>query len=242
MCIPLITIDCVIECFICHVNYFGEITLALLLFSMHVLWPFVHHSKLVLDLLGVLILSWDVLFLRELRIDFRWRMWPVLILGLFIVWSRLDSMLVWQVALTYVVTSSYLCSEIVTLLIFVSLFCLLNIRGFGWKQVAWIRHMVLTWNSCHVAFLHLTDFLHNSCPSKAGGCLWSALIIQLWCNLSLLSLKLFRFPSGALCILIYLLIKERCHNVCTSIQILVSVVAFKSCIIIRSFTFSKLHI
>ena len=217
MLVTCIAIDCVIKCFVCHVNYFGEITLALLLLSMHILWSFVHHSKLVLDLLSVLILSWNVLFLSELWIDFSRWMWPILILGLFIVWNRLDSMLVWQIALTYIITSSYLRSKIVTLFIFASLFCLLNIRGFCWKQIAWGWHMVLTWNSCHVAFLHLTDFLHDSCPSQTSWCLWSTLIIQLWCNLSLLSLHLFRFPSGALSILVYLLIKERCHNVCTSI-------------------------
>ena len=241
MCVTLITIDCIVKCFICHINYFGEITLTLLLLSMHILWPFVHHSKLVLNLLAVLILSWHVLFLSELWIEFCWWMWPILILGLFIVWNRLDTMLVWLIALSYIITPSYLRSEIVTLLVFASLFCLLNIWGFRGKQIAW-WHMVLTWNSCHIAFLHLTDFLHDSCSSQASGCLWSTLIIQLWCNLSLLSLHLFCFPCGTLSILVYLLIKEWCHNVCTSIQILVSVVAFESRIIIWSFAFSKLHI
>ena len=165
MCITLIAIDCVVKCFICHINYFGEITLALLLLSMHILWPFVHHSKLVLDLLAVLILSWHVLFLSELWIEFCWWMWPILILGLFIIWNRLDTMLVRLIALAYIVTPSYLRSEIVTLLVFASLFCLLNIWVFCRKQIAWGWYMVLTWNSCHVAFVHLTNFLHDSCSS-----------------------------------------------------------------------------
>ena len=151
-------------------------------------------------------------------------------------------MLVWQIALTNVVTSTYLRSEIVSFIVFACLFCLLNVLSFCRKQIAWGWHMVLTWNACHVVFLHLADFLHDSCSSQASGCLWSSLFIQLWCNLSFLSLQLLWFSSGALSILVYLLIEERCHNVSTSIQILVSVVTFESRIIIRSFTLSKLHI